>query len=237
MLIVMSSVVGVQVPLEIVHRNVADVPGTKLLTPVVGNVASAKVAAPLITVHKPEPMPAELALMLLVVVLHKFWSAPAAAVVGVWSTCIVTLSVVDGQFPLAIVHFNMLVAPAVKPVMPDVSLCSVVMIAEPDTTLHVPTPMAAVFPVSAVVAMLHSVWSAPASAVVGNALLVMVMLSALVEQPGDTTIHVSVTFVPAVKPVTVVVGDRGVVIVAVPLVSVHVPTPTVGVFPLSCAVT
>ena len=141
-----------------------------------------------------------------------------------------------GQFPLLIVHFNVALVPAERPVSADVSLCSVVMLADPDTTLHVPIPIVARFPLRAAVVTLQSVWSLPAAAVVGNALLVMVMLSLLVEQPGDTTIHVNVTFVPAVNPVTVVVGDSGVVIVAVPLVNVHVPTPTVGVLPLSCAV-
>ena len=153
----MSSVVGVQVPLEIVHRNVADVPGTKLLTPVVGNVASAKVAAPLITVHKPEPMPAELALMLLVVVLHKFWSAPAAAVVGVWSTCIVTLSVVDGQFPLAIVQSKLTEDPDESPVSELEAEFAEEILAEPEVIVHVPMPTTGVFAANVVVARLQNV--------------------------------------------------------------------------------
>ncbi len=39
------------------------------------------------------------------------------------------------------------------------------------------------------------------------------------------------TFGPTPTPVIVVVGDVGVVIVPAPLINVHVPVPTVGLFP------
>ena len=42
------------------------------------------------------------------------------------------------------------------------------------------------------------------------------------------TVHFIVAVVPAVTPVIVVVGEPGVVIVAVPLTSVHTPVPTDG---------
>ena len=41
---------------------------------------------------------------------------------------------------------------------------------------------------------------------------------------------------PTIKPVTVEVGELGVVIVAVPLTTVQVPIPKAGVFPANVAV-
>ena len=43
------------------------------------------------------------------------------------------------------------------------------------------------------------------------------------------TVHFIFALVPATTPVTVVVGEAGVVIVAVPLTSDHTPVPAVGV--------
>ena len=42
------------------------------------------------------------------------------------------------------------------------------------------------------------------------------------------TVHLTVAVVPATNPVTVVIGEDAVVIVAVPLISVHKPVPTDG---------
>lgn len=43
-------------------------------------------------------------------------------------------------------------------------------------------------------------------------------------------VHTNVTELPTVKPVTVEVGEPGLVIVAVPVSTVHKPVPTTGVF-------
>lgn len=61
---------------------------------------------------------------------------------------------------------------------------------------------------------------------------VFVMVTVLVEaaQGGLSIVHIN-TFAPTPNPVTVLVGDPGVVIVPAPLTSVHVPVPDVGVFP------
>ena len=48
-------------------------------------------------------------------------------------------------------------------------------------------------------------------------------------------VHTKV-FTPVVKPVTPLVGELGVVTVAVPAVTVHAPVPTVGVFAANVAV-
>lgn len=47
-------------------------------------------------------------------------------------------------------------------------------------------------------------------------------------------VHIN-TFAPAPKPVTPDVGDVGVVIVPLPLTSVHKPVPVTGVFPARVA--
>ena len=42
------------------------------------------------------------------------------------------------------------------------------------------------------------------------------------------TVHLKVALLPAASPVTVVVGEDGVVMVAVPLISDQAPVPTTG---------
>ena len=48
-------------------------------------------------------------------------------------------------------------------------------------------------------------------------------------------VHTNV-FAPTLSPVTPEVGSLGVVTTAVPAVTVHIPVPTVGVFPANVAV-
>ena len=48
-----------------------------------------------------------------------------------------------------------------------------------------------------------------------------------VHTPLDT-VHLKVALLPAASPVTVVIGDEGVVMVAVPLTSDQAPVPTAG---------
>ena len=71
-LIVISSVESAQVPLWIVQRNVVDVPGSNPVMADVSELADTIVAVPLTTVHVPTPIPAEFAVMLVLVVLHRF---------------------------------------------------------------------------------------------------------------------------------------------------------------------
>ena len=61
-----------QDPLLMVQRNVTDVPGTRLLTLVLGVFALAIVAVPLITVHVPIPFTGVLPASDVEVTLHKF---------------------------------------------------------------------------------------------------------------------------------------------------------------------
>ena len=85
-LITTSSVLGAQVPLLIVQRNVALLPAAKPVTVVVAFVGSVMVmpAGPPTSLHRPVPTTALLPLSVNVLVLHWNMSAPAAATVGVW---------------------------------------------------------------------------------------------------------------------------------------------------------
>ena len=72
-------------------------------------------------------------------------------------------------------------------------------------------------------------------AVVGRAFIVIIT-SSVDEAQGALEIVQRNTFDPTPRPVTPEVGDEGVVIVPLPLINVHVPTPVVGVFPANVAV-
>ena len=63
----------------------------------------------------------------------------------------------------------------------------------------------------------------------------MVIASLLGVQVPLLMVHTKV-FTPVLKPVTPLVGEAGVVTVAVPAVTVHNPVPTTGVFAAKVAV-
>src|SRR5687768_13512599 len=69
--------------------------------------------------------------------------------------------------------------------------------------------------------------SGPVMLQVGLGLFVRTTSSNALHVPF-VTVHLTVALVPAATPVTVVVGDPGVVIVALPLISVHTPVPGEG---------
>ena len=69
----------------------------------------------------------------------------------------------------------------------------------------------------------------PALAVVGNALLSMMTSSVLGGHPPLEIVHLNVALVPTARPVTVVIGEVALVIVAAPAITVHAPVPTPGV--------
>ena len=50
-------------------------------------------------------------------------------------------------------------------------------------------------------------------------------------QPPLLMVHLKVALVPMVRPVTVLVAELAVVIVAVPDTTLHAPVPVAGVFP------
>lgn len=71
------------------------------------------------------------------------------------------------QLPFDIVHLNVVEAPAVRPVTPEVLDEGVVTDPVPDTTVHVPVPVVGEFPASVAV-VVQTVWSGPAADVVGR---------------------------------------------------------------------
>lgn len=89
------------------------------------------------------------------VTLHRFWSLPAAAVVGGLAILIITSSVLELHAPLLIVQRNVTLVPTVKPVTVVVGLLAVVIVTVPLTTLHTPVPMDAVLPVNCALVTLH----------------------------------------------------------------------------------
>ena len=76
--------------------------------------------------------------------------------------------------PFVIVQVRVAELPAARPVTVDVADEGVVRVAEPEVTVHAPVPLVAVFPASVKLELLQLNWSAPALAVVGNALFVMI---------------------------------------------------------------
>ena len=149
---------------------------------------------------------------------------------------IITSSVDAVHGLLDMVQRKVTLDPTVIPVTVLVGLDGVVIVAVPLTTVHTPVPTVGVFPANVVLVTLHKPWSVPASAVVGTSDTLMVTSSLLLPQPPLLMVHLNVTLLPIVRPVTVLVSDDGVVIVPVPLTTVHTPVPTVAVLPASVVV-
>src|SRR5688500_3164808 len=222
----------VQAPLLIVHLNVTLFPVIRPVTVLVGDVSVvilAPLAAPVI-VHKPVAVTGEGASAAKVKfgVLHSSWSAPALAATGGALFVSTTTSDVEHE-PLLIVHLSVTLLPAARPVTVVVGEAVLVMVAAPASIVHTPVPGAAALAASVKVDVLQSVWSAPAAATGGVWLLVSTTSSKLVQAPL-VTVHLNVTLFPAIRPVTVLVGDVSVVILA-PLaapVIVHKPVAVTG---------
>src|ERR1044072_1060613 len=124
------------------------------------------------------------------------------------------------------VHLNVALVPTGTPVTPDVGEEGVVIVAVPVTTLHAPVPVPGVLPASVKLPLLHLLWSGPAFDVI-KAPLVSTTSSVDV-QPPLVIVHLKVALVPAGTPVTPEVREEGVVIVAVPVTTVHNPEPGAG---------
>ncbi len=138
--------------------------------------------------------------------------------------------------PFVIVHRRVTLAPAVSPVtvLPaEEGAVTTAPFAAP-TTLQAPVPTSGALATRVKLAALHSSWSAPAVAVVGNASLVSTT-SSKVEHVPLAIVHLSVTLVPAFNPVTVVVGEL-ILVMTAPLAApwiVQVPAPGPAAFAAS----
>ena len=132
----------------IVQTNVF-APTESPVTPDVGLPGVVTDALPARTVQAPDPtvgvLPARVD-----VEAQTDWSGPAFDVVGDGSRVNVTVSLVDPQPGLLMVHTNVF-APTLNAVTPDVGLPGVVTDALPAMTVHVPVPTTGVLPASVAV--------------------------------------------------------------------------------------
>jgi hypothetical protein len=128
-----------------------------------------------------------------------------------------------------IVHLKVAVLPAATVTAVFGKLVSVIE-AVPLTILQTPVPTVAVFAVMLNVLELHcSMLAGPALATVVGAVLVSVISDCVVGQDGPlVTVHLNVALAPEGTPVIVVVADVALVITAVPVTTLHAPTPTPG---------
>src|SRR5690348_4291759 len=133
-------------------------------------VASAKLPpAPLTIVQRPAPVPGALPARNAFVAPHRFWSAPASAMVGVPSNLISTSSLVDAHTPstLLAVHRNVYVVPA-SPLNVVVGLLTFTKLPPPPAiTVQVPVPGAAALAARSALVP-QRFWSAPALATTGD---------------------------------------------------------------------
>ena len=124
------------------------VPAVKPVISLVAVVLEVITPLPLTILHAPVPVVGVLAVTVALVTLHRFWSDPAAAVVGKGEIIIITSSVLALHAPLPIVHLKLVVVPTVIPVTVVLGLVGVVIVQVPVTILHVPVPVVAVLPVN-----------------------------------------------------------------------------------------
>lgn len=120
-----------------------------------------------------------------------------------------------------------------NPVTPEVGEVGVVTVPLPAITVHIPVPIPGTLPASVAVDA-QTVWSVPAKEVLGLSSRIMVMSSIEGGQVPLVIVHLKV-LMPILKPLTLEVGEPGVVTVAPPVITVQVPVPTIGLFPASVA--
>ena len=233
---VISSVVLPQNELLIVHLTTVLLPSVKPVNVVVVEALSVITAVPLTILQLPVPVVGLLPVIVTVGTLHKVWSNPASATVGGAAISIVTSSALAVHVPLLIVQRNVVLVPGVKPVRIVLGELLSVIVHVPLTILHKPVPTIGLLPAKDVLVTLHSCWSNPASAMLGNASFVIVTSSILEPQKPLLIVHLNTVLVPAVKPVTLVVAELAAVIVHVPLTILHTPVPITGVLPIMFAV-
>ena len=104
-----------------------------------------------------------------------------------------------------------------------------VIVPAPETNVHDPVPTRGLLAAIVAEEETHTVCVGPALATVGGSLIVMVMFE-VEDAHGEFEIDQVNTLVPAgVKPVTLVIGELGVVIVPGPEIFTQRPEPTATV--------
>ena len=156
---------GGQTPLLIVHWKIF-VPVPRAESPDVGDVVAKILPAPNTNVQLPVPIagtfPANVAEL-----AQTDWLGPALDTVGAKNRVIATVELEDGQTPFPTVHIKIF-APAPNAVRPDVGELILEINPDPDTKVHVPVPMAGIFPLKVAV-VAHTLCEAPALDTVGLA--------------------------------------------------------------------
>ena len=153
--------------------------------------------------------------------------------VGKSKRLIVTSSKEDEQVPFEIVQRKVF-TPTLNPVTPDVGEVGAVIVPPPAITVHAPVPTAGVFPASVAV-VAQTVWSIPATEIVGGVSLKITISSVEgVHKPFEIVQRNVLD--PKLNPVTPDVGELGVVIVALPVITVQTPVPTIGILAARVAV-
>ncbi len=143
-------------------------------------------------------------------------------------TIIATVAVVAKQGAFEIVHSKTFV-PNPNPVIDVVGDNEFVIVPEPETNDHVPTPTVAVLAVITVVGEeIQSVCVVPAFATVGISFTNKVTDETEAKQGAFEMVQAK-TFAPIANPVIDVVGDNELVIVPEPDINDQVPTPTMAV--------
>jgi hypothetical protein len=155
LLVNVTSLAELQLPLVIVQRKVTDVPAVTPVTVDVGDVGAVIVAEPVIIVHRPVPGVGVFPASVKVLLLHCVWLSPAIDVAGGVELDSITSSKLAVQGLLLIVQRKVALVPTGTPVTVDVGDEASVIVAVPDSTVHVPVPEVAVLPASVKDPLLH----------------------------------------------------------------------------------
>jgi hypothetical protein len=230
--VIVTVLFALHAPLVTVHWNVEAAPTVNPVTPEEALLGVVATPVPAVVVHAPVPGDGLLPAKVPVVVLHMVCAVPAFEVTGE-ETVMVTVLLAE-HAPLVTVQRNVVAAPTVKPVTPEVALLAVVATPVPDTVVHAPVPGAGLLPAKVAVVALQIVCAVPAFEVTGDETVIVTVLFAL--HAPFVTVHWNVEAAPTVKPVTPEVALLGVVATPEPAVVVQAPVPGDGLLPAKVAV-
>jgi hypothetical protein len=220
-----------QTPFEMLHRKTF-IPKPKFKAAVFANVGVTIVAVPDKTVHTPSPTRGMLPLRLVFgEEMQMDCVLPAFEISGTSSTWMLLVDVFV-QAPFVSCHCKTL-SPSPKLVTLLVCEFGLLNVPLPEIIDQLPIPVVGIFADNTVDGELtQSVWLGPATDVPGNPKTAIVNVE-IGETHAPLVIVHRKTVLPTVSPVNPVVGDVSAVIVPLPESIDQVPTPTVGVFPVS----
>ncbi len=149
---------AVQAPLVTVHWNVEEAPTVKFVTPDVALPGVVTTPVPAVVVQAPVPGDGTVAAKVAVVELHTENAVPAFEVAGAEIVMMISSDVVV-QPDFVTVQRNVVEAPTVSPVTPEVGLAGVVATPVPEMVVQAPVPPSpeGSFPANVAVVTLHKV--------------------------------------------------------------------------------